>query len=267
MKYCSLLLFVLITLQQCKPVVQETENQTAQIIEDSIVPIDKDVLSGIGLDKVTLKDTPERDFFQKRIFRGEEISVYVVSSQSWKVDFEKFWFDEFICMFNGSAQVKHEDGREKSIYSRDMVFAPKGFPGTWEVQAGDNYSYELSVITNKRNEELIKPSVDFPIVLNPEDLSGNQISIQENEIYEKSLVKGSELEFKLIAEKPQSRKILQKSRESLVHVLSGKLILEDTTGKEFQFTSGDYFAMKSNFQGLWTSEGHGLVKYLTIAKS
>ena len=37
--------------------------------------------------------------------------------------------------------------------------------------------------------------------------------------------------------------------------------------QEYIFYTGDFFIMPKGLQGNWTSEGHGLVKYLIVEKT
>jgi len=107
------------------------------------VLVSKSTLSGVGLKPVKLRDQPERAFFQKNLYRGPELSVYVVSSESWPGKVNNFSIDEFIYMLNGKARVKAEGGEDHIFYTGEHFFAPKGFTGEWEILAGNNLHYEL----------------------------------------------------------------------------------------------------------------------------
>ena len=234
--------------------------------DDIIRPLllDKMVLSGIGLDTVKLKNEPNRDFFQKRLYGGREISVYVVSSQTWKSEFEGFWFDEFICIIDGQAKVIHN--QDSSFFSaKEFIFAPKGFKGSWEVQAGDTHHFELSVITNRRSPKSSKDQK--PFVLDIEKISSLNKRFQKVGRVEEILAKGEELEIKLISEFPSSSMTKAPITEQMINVLSGIIQLTDTDGREHIFYTGEYFVIPKEYQGTWSSNGHGMVKYLSIQKS
>jgi len=228
--------------------------------------LDKSVLSGVGLQPIKLKDTPERKFFQKRLYGGKEISVYVVSSESWTVPFEKFWFDEFIYIFNGKARVG-ANGKDYHFDTGEYFFAPKGFPGEWEVKAGEHLHYELSVISNKRADSTAVSRYSSPMALDKSVLSGTAIKLNEQGLYEAILADGIELTIKLKAEAPRSLKLEKAPKEQLICVLSGQLILKDNSGAESRYFSGDYFVIPPNFTGAWKSEGHSLVKYICVYKT
>ena len=230
------------------------------------VLLDKSALSGIGLEKVQLKDTPDRDFWQKNLFRGKEISVYVVSSESWTVPFDGFWFDEFIYILQGSARVGTPYG-DLHFQSGEYFYAPKGFKGAWEVRAGDHPHYELSVITNKRADPGKKNMYQTPGLLNPHVLSGSHIELNERGLYEDILFKGIELTIKMKVEAPRSISVLEPHKEQLICLLTGQLVMKDSEGATYHFHSGDYIAIPHGFVGSWESQGHGIVKYITVEES
>lgn len=135
--------------------------------------MDKAVLSGVGLRKINLKDEPEKDFYQKNLFRGEDISVYVVSTETWNNKIPAYAFDEYVYLINGQSIVKPRHGNAKVYDSGDHLFVPKGFDGEWEIRAGSNLHYELSVITTRRAAptELTKKmkQKDLVVLYFPED--------------------------------------------------------------------------------------------------
>ena len=151
--------------------------------------LDKSTLSDLGLKKIKLKNEPERDFFQKRLYGGKEISVYVVSSETWEAPFDAFWFDEFILMLHGQALVTIGDEKIK-LYSGERVFSPKGFPGSWKVEIGDYHHYELSVITNQRADSTKISPLKGPMVLDESKLSGAHIELDEEGLHEETLANG-----------------------------------------------------------------------------
>ncbi len=228
--------------------------------------LDKEVLSGVGLGKVELKNEPGRDFFQKRLYRGEDLSVYVVSSQSWQSQFESFWFDEFIYLFNGSADITPKGEAKQRFNNGDFFFAPKGFTGSWEILAGDHYHYELSVITTKRADSSMRSTEIKPRLLRGFQISGSMITFKENGLFEKELTKGPELSILLKAEKPREAKI-NNAKEQLIYLLSGQLQLTAMGGSEQKFFTGDFFVLPKGFTGIWQSKGHGIIKMLAVQKT
>ncbi len=239
--------------------------QTDKVVRPIL--LDKFTLSGIGLEKVTMKDTPERDFFQKRLYRGKEISVFVVSSQSWTAPFDAFWFDEFIYILHGKGKV-HLDNREDMTFnSGEYFFAPKGFPGKWEVQAGENYHYELSVITNRRADSTNVSKTKAPHLLDPSIMSGVDITWDEDGLYQEMLADGVELQIFLQAEQPRTVEITSWEKEQLISVQSGIVQLTDSDGEEHTYYTGDFFILPEAYKGTWHSQGHSLCKYVVVQKA
>lgn len=229
--------------------------------------LDKATLSGLGLQKVPLKDNPDKDFFQKNLYRGEDLSVYVVSSESGVNSFSNFPFDEFIQILHGQATVLPDTEAEQHFYSRDFFFAPKGFTGEWSIEAGDNFHYELSVIATRRADSGKASSPALHQLYSNEKLSGAHIELDEKQVYEETLTQGAELTVLFKAEKSRTEEINQPSKEQLIHLLSGSISLTSSSGETQQFFTGDYFVIPKGFTGHWKSEGHSILKYLAVEAS
>lgn len=240
---------------------QSIAQEQSQIIEPILVS--KETLSGIGLKQIQLKDQPERDFFQKNLFRGKELSLYVVSSESWTAKMDNFSIDEYIYILNGKARVKPDGGDDQYVQVGEHCFAPKGFTGEWEILAGDHYHYELSVISTQRADSVSLSRNMIPHLLDKDQLSGVHIDFGENGLYEQVLVRGDELTLAIKAEKPRIQEV-QHDKEYIISLLSGQLTLY-THGKDKQvFYSGDVIILPKGYTGTWESNGHGLIKYLVI---
>lgn len=230
------------------------------------IPLDKSALSGIGLEKVTLNAEPEREFFQRRLLRGEDLSVYVVSSQSWTTRMDNFSIDEVVYMLNGKAKIGPDNGKEITFQSNEFFFIPKGYNGSWQIVANNNYHYELSIITTNR-APAPDPSKTVPEPLDKDKLSGIDIELDNDGLYESTLTKGVELTVKLKAESPRSLKSTGPMKEQLIHLLSGQLEITDNDGGLHTFYTGDFFVLPKGFTGDWQSKGHGLIKYLVTEKT
>ena len=229
--------------------------------------LDKSVLSGVGLDKINLKDEPEKDFYQKQLFRGEDISVYVVSTQTWNNTMNNFPFDEFIYMFHGEAIVKPTVGPSQLFYSGDYFFAPKGYTGEWEIKAGENLHYELSVISTKRSDSTsIIPDAQHKL-FSSSLLSGASIVLDDTGGYNQLLERGAELTVELKAENSQTKFIIDDGKEQMIHLLSGQVTITNADDTSQSFYAGDFFIIPKGFSGSWELEGHGLVKYLAVSKT
>ena len=231
------------------------------------IRLDKSALSGVGLKKVNLKDEPEKDFYQKRLLRGDDISVFVVSTQNWVNSFKKFWFDEFVFMLNGKVIIRPTNGEEYIFYSGEYFFAPKGFSGEWEISAGATLHYELSIISTHRADSSYISKNLKPSQFDKSTLSGANIKLNKKGLFEQVLREGVELTVKLKGESPREFVLSNPEKEKFIHILSGQLTLTDRNDQQHVFYTGDYLVLPNGFTGHWKSEGHGLLKYITIEKS
>lgn len=229
--------------------------------------LDKSMLSGVGLKKVILKNEPEKKFYQKRLFKGKDISVYMVSTETWNNKFTNFWYDEFVYMFHGEALVKPKKGAAQLMQSGDYFFAPKGYTGEWEIRAGNYLHYELSVIATQRADSTLISKNTHHQVFSTAKLSGAQIQLNEKGTYSEVLRKGLELTVTLKAEQPTTRLVNRQINDVFIRILSGQISLIDTNDKTHIFYSGDFLVIPNGFKGTWKSNGHGLVKYLVVEKT
>ena len=229
--------------------------------------VDKSVLSGVGLEKIELKNEPEKQFYQKQLYRGNDISVYVVSTQTWNNVITKYPFDEYVYLLNGQSIIKPNRGNSQVFNSGDHLFTPKGFEGEWEIRAGENLHYELSVITTKRADST-KVAKDLGYkYLSSSILSGCQVSFKEENKHKEFLHQGVELTVTFQAEKPREERILNPMKEKLIHVLAGQISFVDESNQEHIFYTGDFFIIPTGLKGVWKSAGHGIIKYMIIEKS
>ena len=241
----------------------------AQELKENVSPVtlDKSTLSGVGLEKIDLKDEPEKDFYQKRLYWGKEIGVFVVGTETWTNTVTNYPFDEFIYMYNGEAIVKPTEGTSQIFYSGDYFFAPKGFQGEWEVKGNNQIHYELSVITTVRADsaQIIKNSSHRRF--EKSILSGNSVVLNDDVYHEEVLEKGAELTIKLIGEKIGERPINETKKEQLIHILSGQIKIINAEANEYTYYSGDFFVIPSGITGTWKNDGHNLVKYISVEKT
>ncbi|WP_171036946.1 cupin domain-containing protein [Maribacter algarum] len=241
----------------------------AQEAKENVSPIsfDKSVLSGVGLEKIDLKDEPEKDFYQKRLYWGKELGVFVVGTETWTNTITNYPFDEFIYMYNGEALVKPMVGNSQIFYSGEYFFAPKGFQGEWEVKGNNQIHYELSVITTVRadSSKVIKNSSHKRF--KKSILSGNSIHLNQDGFYEEVLEKGAELTIKLIGEKLGERPIRTTEKEQMIHILAGQVNITNVGAEQFTYYAGDFFLIPRGLSGTWKNDGHNLVKYLSVEQT
>ncbi|MEM9822884.1 MAG: cupin domain-containing protein [Bacteroidota bacterium] len=229
--------------------------------------LDKSVLSGLGLKKIEFKEEPEKQFYQKRLYRGADISVYVVSTGTWTNTINNYSFDEYIYLFHGEAITEPQNGASQIFRSGDTFFAPKGYNGKWIVNAGQHLHYELSVITTKRADSTQVVEGLMHQLFDPAILSGTSIEFGADGLYSKTLVRGAELTIRMKAEQPREKSITDPMKEQLIQLLSGQLQISDEAQGAQTFYAGDFFVLPKGFKGKWKSEGHGLIKYLTVEKT
>lgn len=242
--------------------------QTEQTKQKTIAPIliNKSALSGIGLKQIDQPNDPGKEFYQRKICWGEELGIFVVSTNSYTNKMKDFPFDEYVYMLHGEAEVRPSDGDMQRFRSRDHFFAPKGYTGEWEIIAGENLHYELSVISTKRADSTATSTSNKHLRIDPEILSGTQIQFDENGMYHKELVRGAELRFSMHAEIPRTKE-MDKAKEQLVHVLSGEITITTPDDEIHTFYTGDFFIIPNGMKGHWQSAGHSLTKYFVVKRS
>jgi len=255
------LLFVLLSLHLA--------SVSAQDQTEPITPItfDRSILSGVGLKKIDLKDEPEKDFYQRRLYWGKELGVFIVGTETWTNEISNYPFDEFVYMYNGEAIVKPADGPSQIFYSGEYFFAPKGFKGQWEVKGNNQIHYEFSIITTTRADSTaIIPDATHKR-FDPAVLSGNGIHLNDDGYYEETLEKGAELTVKLVGEQIGERSLSESQQEQCIHIIAGQITIIDKNGKEYTYYAGDFFLIPIGLVGTWRTEGHKLVKYLLIEQT
>lgn len=257
-------LFLIIFLCTSYNIHAQSELQEEKITEPIL--INKSALSGIGLKQYDQPNDPGKEFYQRKICWGDELGIFVVSTNSYTNKMADFPFDEYVYMLHGEAEVRPTEGKTQRFKTRDHFFAPKGYTGEWEIMAGKNLHYELSVISTKRADSTSLSNVIAHTLVNPELLSGVDIVFDQNGIYHQEIVRGVELTFTLHAEKPREI-ILQKSKEQMVHILSGEVKITSPNDNQHTFYTGDFFIIPSGMEGQWKSNGHSIVKYLTVERS
>lgn len=235
-------------------------------VSKSPILIDKDAISGLGLQKKRLRDEPERLFFQRRLYKGKVLSVYMVSSESGVARMNPFPFDEYVHVLHGEVEVRPSNGdRVQRFYSGIPFFARKGFRGEWEIKAGNHLHYELSVVSSSRSDGT-EDSVEH-VAFALSDLSVANDGTSSNESSRKQLASGTELSVYVELHPAGSIKS-GTFDEQVVYVRSGKIAIKDlNTGASQAFYTGDYFVVPQGFKGIWVNEGHSVVKYISIMKS
>ena len=197
--------------------------------------IDKALLSGNGLEKIVLKDNPKKRFFQKRLFKGDDLSVFMVSSETGTNTFENFPIDEFVYMFNGEAIINSNTEREQHFYEREFFMAPKGITGKWHIEAGEYLHYELSVISTQRADSTKIIPDSRHILFDKERISGTNITLNEKGYYSDELARGAELTITFKAESPNEHLLNGMDNDRVIALLSGQVDIKDSQNEAKSF--------------------------------
>lgn len=241
--------------------------ETPEQIRDEPVGIDRELLSGLDIPKIELKAYPEREFFQKQVHRGNELSVFILSSETAKNTFDSFPLEEFVYFLSGRADITPADSTAYSFFPGDYIIVPKGFKGDWTNNGGPRYHLELSVISNKRSDTGVTSVANKPFVLDRNTIAGTEMIQTTEHHYVEEIYAGVELEIKQVWEVPMEHKISHLEKEQFIHILSGKLVLISSSGREHTFYAGDFFILPETFTGTWKSYGADLFRTLRITQN
>ncbi len=227
MKYKSVFLSLVIILL-CITSAFSQDKTSKEVIKP--IPIGKDEMSGLNLPKFKLKNHPKREYFQKLLFRGKELSVFILASETANNKIESFGIEEFVYFANSKADIEMKDGGKVSFLAQDYIFVPKGFSANWK-NIGNKYHLELSVISNKRSDKKAVSKVKKPMLLNREILAGIGLTKNSKTTYRNTLYSGLELEIIAEAEESTEMKIVDSKREQFINVLSGKVTIQPKNGE------------------------------------
>ena len=233
--------------------------------EDKVIqPVVLDI-SGKDLTRIKLKDQPSREFFQKRLYGGSELSVYMISSETASKHFESFPIDEYVYLLNGKAKITPQNEESYEFYTGDHVIGTKGFKGDWGTIGGNQYHLELSVISNKRSTVKSIKKKQKPFSIDRDLLSGIHLNFTDNQNLHRNIVyEGSEIIVTLEAENSRNIEKFHAQKEEFIFVLSGSVSLELSNGNSFIFQSGDAFVLPKEFIGKWYSRGIDLLRTIRV---
>ncbi len=226
--------------------------------------IEERLLSGLDIPKQTLKAHPNRAYFQKRIYKGAELSVYILSSETAINQIAKFPIDEFVYYLNGRADIEIENKEPYSFFAGDYIFVPRGFSGKWTNNGGGKYHLELSVISNKRADSSLISKSKTPFLLNRELISGIGLIKNGDKRHDKVLHSGVELEIIIESQIPGEFEISDSPNEQFIHILNGIVTITSKKGEPQTFYKGDFFVLPKGFIGRWKSEGQDMLRILKV---
>ncbi len=231
------------------------------------IPLDPAAISGLGLKKVTSAADPDRLLFQKRLYQGEEISVFIVASETKTANWEDYSIEEFIYVINGRARLKPATEAERFYYPGDFFWVPKGYQGEWETQGGNSFYHELSVIANERtNPSSLDPR---PAIMDKAKMAGIDLTPDRDQTrsFLDILQHGQDLNISTQSEAPRTLENFQNNREQLIYIVAGAVTLQAKGGDSMHFQTGDFFVLPKGFIGSWQSEGHKLLRTLRVEKT
>ena len=242
-------------------VFSQDKKDAEKIIEPIL--IGKDELSGLDIPKFKLKDHPDRDYYQKMFYVGEELMVFILASETANNKIESFPLEEFVYFANGKADIEMKDGGKINFLAGDYIFVPKGFAANWK-NIGNKYHLELSVISRKRSDKEAVSKIKKPLLLDREVLAGIGLTKDSKTTYKNTLYSGLELEINVEAEESTEKEITKLEREQVINVLAGKVTITPKNAEPQTFYMGDFFILSKNFTGKWQSTGANLFRALRI---
>lgn len=234
----------------------------------TFIPLDREVLSGLNLKSVKDHRQPNRRLFQKKLIGGDELSVYIVSSETASAQQNNYGIDEFIYLLNGRSRLNPTNGTEVIFSKGDYFVTPRGFTGEWETLGGNEFLIELSIVSSTRAKNNAKNTL--PVQIPTSLISGfgikNTESINAIGRYKNIAYSGSELNVFILGESPQNRRI-NTDKEQVIQVLSGMVTIIGKEGGEYQFYSGDWLMIPKGVEATWRTEAHGLFRWLSIKQA
>jgi len=224
-----------------------------------IVPfkISERYLAGLDIPRVQLKAHPERAYFQKTIYKGSELSIFILSSETATNTIANFPIDEFVYYLKGKAEITTKTNQKISFLSGDYICVPKGFSGIWTNNGGKKYHLELSVIANKRAAKEVVSSPNIPFLLDREVLSGRKKDAK--------LFSGVELNMETISEKAATKEVSKTLKEQFIHILDGIVTITTKNGEAQTFYRNDFFVLPKGFSGTWKTEAQNTFRMLVIS--
>jgi|GEM_PF-297947 len=228
--------------------------------------LDKSVMSGMNLRRGRNPNQPERRLFFNNLFRGTELNVQIVSSETASATIESYEIDEFVFLLNGAAKLDPQNKASRTYLKGDFFYVPTGFAGDWKTIGAPNFHNEISVTTITRNKSEIDQSKTTPLQFDPAKLAGIDTQYEMN-VTSEMLYDGHEMAVYLKTETPINRSINEPMREQVICILDGELMLTDQAGTMHKFTAGDWLVLPEGFTGSWRGDGHDRLRWLAIEQN
>ncbi|MEL6341220.1 MAG: cupin domain-containing protein [Myxococcota bacterium] len=223
--------------------------------------VDQRHMSGLDLPKRDLKLHPGKEFYQRRIYHGEDLSVFVLGGETIRNVQKDFPMDEFIIYLNGYADIAAA-GRSFRLLAGDYAVGPKGWAGTWTNHGVPRFNLELSVISTIRSPQ--PGTAKAPFRLDRQALAGVRRQGHASSPFSQVLYEGPEIKVSLAIQPPTSRRIEGSSAETFFHILSGSVTIKAIGSPPKHFYVGDNFVLPSGFAGDWTVEGSNGARFISV---
>ena len=223
---------------------QQQEKENLEIYK-----VPRTLLAGEGLNSIKQKD-PERTVYQKKIYDGNELAMYIIAIGTGITnEFKSFPLEEFIFWMNGKAKIEPVGEEPFEIQTGDYFVQAKGFNGKWNFIDNGGLHLELSIIAKNRPNSTIKSPITRALVIGRDMISGVSQVTNDSEI----VYRGAELNVNVIHSK--SMKFENVEHEKAFHVLRGVMTITNRiSNSEQDLYPGDFFVIPQGFQGDWTSD-------------
>ncbi|MEM9327715.1 MAG: cupin domain-containing protein [Bacteroidota bacterium] len=245
-------------LSLCLLIPYTTSAQTSEE-KQSIVKIPIELLSGEGLEKLTLEDTT-RTVYQSKVYDGTDLVVYMVAIGTGITnEFDNFPLEEFIFWMNGKAVVEPAGEPAFEVHTGDYFVQAKGFRGKWNFVDIDGVHLELALVAKDRPDSTFRSPITRAMVIDRDIISG--VAVPENgQIYQ-----GPELVVNLITDVEELSKV---GHERMLHVLNGVVSLT-VPGDPlvYQFFPGDFFVLPKGVVGTWRAAGVQNLRMIEVHKT
>ncbi|MEO9482751.1 MAG: cupin domain-containing protein [Ekhidna sp.] len=231
--------------------------QTNQQSKPSIIKISKELLAGEGLSAIKQED-PERRFFQKRVYNGTDLAVYMVAIGSGITnEFESFPMEEFIFWKNGKALVEPINEEAFPIFAGDYFIQAKGFQGKWNFIGDGELHLELSVIARNRSASSGPSPISKALVIDRDLLSGvsNKKEIYTGVELTVNMLTAGKLEFE------------GTTKERMLHIVNGVITITQSGEEPIKCYPGEFIILREGFEGRWESQSLQPLRILEIYRS
>lgn len=230
--------------------------------------INKQSISGLNLKRGRNPQQPDRTLFFQNVFRGEEMSVQVISSENASSSTDNLEIDEFLFLINGAARLTPKKFDEDKTFVKDDFFlVPRGYNGNWETIGAPNFHHEISVTTSQRNQSPPDPNKTLPVLMDKQKIAGIGITEISPGQYYDLLYAGHELTITLEGETPSVRKLKTPLEEQIIYIVAGGLTLYDFVGKKYDFVTGDFVVIPKGFKGTWQTKSQDVFRIMKISKT